>query len=312
MGEQPILEAVRVHKRYGPTVALDEVSLAVQRGEFFGLLGPNGAGKTTLISILSGLLEADAGEVRLFGERLTRQRRDLRRRIGIVPQDIALYPDLTARENLQFFGRLYGEGERELESRIETLLEAVGLAERADEPVAHYSGGMKRRLNLGAAMVHRPELLLLDEPTTGVDPQSRNRIFELIRSWNTQGTTVVYTSHYMEEVEALCTRIAIMDDGRIRACDALPRLLALLDGRLRLLVEESNRDFAERLPQIPGVKLVEQQDSVFEVVTDQIAELLPRVVRLAAEVGVRLRAIDPQPPTLERVFLHLTGRELRD
>jgi ABC-2 type transport system ATP-binding protein len=309
---RPVLEVIHVRKSYGDTVALDDVSLTVNEGELFGLLGPNGAGKTTLISILCGLLDADGGEVRLFGQTFHRRRRELRRWIGLASQDLALYPDLTARENLRFFARLYGLEGSELENRVAEMLQAVGLEERAEERVASFSGGMKRRLHLAAAIVHRPRLLFLDEPTTGVDPQSRNYIFELIRTLNRGGMTIVYTSHYLEEVEALCPRLAILDDGRLRACDTLPRLLALLDGQLLLTVEQANRDFLERLPLLPGVKNAVQKDGRWEILTDHVAEVLPRVVRLAAEVGVQITAIDARPPSLERVFLHLTGRELRD
>ena len=308
----PILEVVQVRKSYGATVALDDISLTVEEGELFGLLGPNGAGKTTLISILCGLLDADGGEVRLFGQPLRRQRRELRRWIGLASQDLALYPDLTARENLRFFARLYGLQGVELERQVTEILHFVGLEERTEDRVAVFSGGMKRRLHLAAAIVHRPRLLFLDEPTTGVDPQSRNYIFELIRGLNRSGMTIVYTSHYLEEVEALCPRLAILDNGRLRACDTLPRLLALLDGQLLLTVEKDNRDFLERLPLLPGVKSAVQKDGRWEIHTEQVAELLPRVIRLAAEVGVHITAIDARPPSLERVFLHLTGRELRD
>ncbi|MCS7272453.1 MAG: ABC transporter ATP-binding protein, partial [Gemmataceae bacterium] len=206
-----VLEVQHVRKTYGATVALDDVSLTVAEGELFGLLGPNGAGKTTLISIICGLLDADAGEVRLFGQPLQRRRRDLRQLIGLAPQELALYPNLTARENLLFFGRLYGMGTPELHARVSELLQAVGLLERADERVATFSGGMKRRLHLAAAVVHRPRLLVLDEPTVGVDPQSRNHLFELIRTFNRTGMTIVYTSHYLAEVENLCSRLAILD-----------------------------------------------------------------------------------------------------
>jgi ABC-2 type transport system ATP-binding protein len=307
-----ILEAVRICKRFGSTVALEDVSLTVDAGELFGLLGPNGAGKTTFISIVCGLLEADSGEIRLFGQPLQRHRHHLRRNIGLVPQELALYPNLTARENLRFFARLYGLYGRDLDQRVDEMLKAVGLGERAEERVAGYSGGMKRRLHLAAAVVHRPQLLILDEPTAGVDPQSRNHIFELIRSLNHNGMTIVYTSHYLEEVENLCSRIAILDDGRLLACDTLPRLLTLLDGQLVLVVQQTNRELLERLPLLPGVKNAVCKDNHLEITTDQVAQLLPRVVRLAAEVGVQITAIDARPPSLERVFLHLTGRELRD
>ena len=308
----PVLDIVDVRKRYGETVALGGVSLTVEPGELFGLLGPNGAGKTTLIKILCGLTEADGGAVRLFGETFTRARRDLRRLVGIGTQDLAIYPDLTARENLRFFGKLYGLGGKLLDARVAETLAAVGLTDRADDRAGTFSGGMKRRLNLAAAVVHGPKLLFLDEPTTGVDPQSRNHIFRQVKALNADGMTVVYTSHYMEEVQALCTRIAILDGGTVRACDTLPNLLKLLDGRVRLRVPNAPAGFGEQLARLPGAKLVKSTDNGFEVTTDSVPELLPAVMKLAGELGATITAIEPREPTLERVFLHLTGRELRD
>src|SRR5438445_6014059 len=220
-GKRPMsrtfLEVQDLHKRYGRTVALDGITFQVAEGEMFGLLGPNGAGKTTLLSILSCLLGASAGEARLLGHPLRSAARDLRREIGIVPQELALYSELTARENLRFFGQLYGLKGALLRQRIDDVLAAVGLEDRADMRVDTFSGGMKRRLNLGAALVHEPRLLLLDEPTSGVDPQSRNHIFEEVRRINAAGVTVLYTSHYMEEVQSLCTRVGIIDHGRLIA-----------------------------------------------------------------------------------------------
>jgi ABC-2 type transport system ATP-binding protein len=309
---EPVLEVVNVRKRYGQTVALDGVSLAVEAGELFGLLGPNGAGKTTLISILCGLTEADEGEVRLFGQPFNRSRRDLRRLVGIGTQDLSIYPDLSARENLRFFGRLYGLGGKSLEVRVEEVLAAVSLTDRADDRAGTFSGGMKRRLNLAAAVVHEPRLLFLDEPTTGVDAQSRNHIFGHVKALNAAGLTVVYTSHYMEEVQMLCRRIAILDGGQLRACDTLPNLLHMLDGRVRFRLERTVPGFEERLGRLPGAKKVRPIENGFEVTTDSVPELLPAVMTLSAELGARITAIDPHEPTLERVFLHLTGREMRD
>jgi ABC-2 type transport system ATP-binding protein len=242
-----LLTVEHLHKRYNGTVALGEVSFTVAEGELFGLLGPNGAGKSTLISILSCLSAATSGSARLGGEELSLDNRAVRRRIGIVPQDLALYADLTARENLAFFGRLYGLRGPELQRQVDDVLTAVALTDRADFRVGTFSGGMKRRLNLGAALIHKPRIIFLDEPTVGVDPQSRVHIFAEVRRLNAAGTTVVYTSHYMEEVQALCTRVGVLDYGRLIACDTVPNLL---------------------------------------------------------------RSV--QEPNLERVFLHLTGHELRD
>lgn len=308
----PVLEAVDVRKRYGQTVALDGVSLAIDAGELFGLLGPNGAGKSTLIGILTGLTDADGGAVRLFGQPFNRGRRDLRRLVGIGTQDLSIYPDLTARENVRFFGKLYGMGGADLAGRVEEVLAAVGLADRGNDRAGTFSGGMKRRLNLAVAVVHRPKLVFLDEPTTGVDPQSRNHIYDQVKALNAAGVTVVYTSHYMEEVEQLCRRIAILDGGTVRACDTLPNLLKTLDASLRLAVANAPPDFAARLATLDGVKRVEPRPDGFKLVVEALPPVLPKVAALCAAAGVELTAIATREPTLERVFLHLTGRELRD
>jgi ABC-2 type transport system ATP-binding protein len=309
---EPVLEVANVRKHYGATVALGGVSLSIEAGELFGLIGPNGAGKTTLLKILCGLTEADSGEVKLFGQVFNRTRRDLRRLVGIGTQDLSIYPDLSARENLRFFGKLYGLGGQPLRSRVDEVLAAVGLTDRANDRAGTFSGGMKRRLNLAAAVVHGPRLLFLDEPTAGVDPQSRNHIFRQVKSLNEAGVTVIYTSHYMEEVAALCRRMAILDDGTFRACDTLPNLLRRLDGRVRFRLAAPVAGFENRLNSLPAAKKVKPTDTGFEVTSDSVSELLPAVMTLASELGATITAIEPHEPTLERVFLHLTGRELRD
>ncbi len=303
----PLLEVHDLRKRYGKHVALDGVSFAVAAGEMFGLLGPNGAGKTTLMSILAGLREPTDGHVRLQGQRLTRAARDLRRLIGIVPQDLAIYNELTARENLRFFGQLYGLGGRALEQRVEEVLAAVALADRADDRAGTFSGGMKRRLNLGAALVHGPVLLLLDEPTTGVDPQSRNHIFEEVRRLNNAGLTIIYTSHYMEEVQALCPRLGIIDHGRLVACDALATLLRQLPGLLRLRVAAMPTLVRDRLAKLPGVRPT-GDERLIELGCQDVKRTLLDMIPLLAEEGVELTGIETEEPNLERVFLHLTGR----
>lgn len=310
--QTPVLEVIGVRKRYGNTVALNGASLQVYEGELFGLLGPNGAGKTTLISILCGLTNADEGEVRLFGQPLSRNSRELRRLVGIGTQDLAVYPDLTARENLQFFGKLYGVRGGELETRVEQLLAAVGLTERGNDRAGTFSGGMKRRLNLAAAVVHRPKLLFLDEPTTGVDPQSRNHIFEQVKALNAAGMAVVYTSHYMEEVQELCRRIAILDGGQIRACDTLSNLLKILDATISIQAANVAPGFADRLASVRGVKKLEQTGDGFKLVVEEAAPVLAKVATACGETGTELTAVSTNEPNLERVFLHLTGRALRD
>jgi ABC-2 type transport system ATP-binding protein len=306
------LEVRDLHKSYGSTFALAGVTFEVSQGEMFGLLGPNGAGKTTLLSILSCLLEPSAGEAYLLGRKLASSDKEQRRTIGIVPQELALYGELTASENLVFFGELYGLPASVLRQRVAEVLAAVGLADRADVRVDTFSGGMKRRLNLGAGLVHGPSLLLLDEPTTGVDPQSRNHIFEEIRRVNRSGVTVIYTSHYMEEVQALCPRVGIIDHGRLIACDTLTELLRRMEGLVRFRVPQTTPTLRERLEQMPNVRVIERDGQALELECTDVKGTLLRLVPLLNELQLELTSLETEEPNLERVFLHLTGRALRD
>ena len=309
---EPILTIHDVRKSYRRFVALQSVRFEVMRGELFGLLGPNGAGKSTLLSILAGLSEADSGTIHLKGEAFHSTDRSAKKRIGIAPQDLAIYPELTASENLDFFGRLYGLHGSHLQQRTATLLAAVGLSDRAHARTETFSGGMKRRLNLAVAVIHEPELLLLDEPTTGVDPQSRNHIFETIRQLNANGMTIIYTSHYMEEVQLLCNRIAILESGQLLACDTLQNLLATLDAQATLTLAKPSESLLEPIRAIAGVKSCLPVASGLQLSAERIAPILPAVMRLCMEQDNVPTAIDIDQPTLERVFLHLTGRALRD
>jgi ABC-2 type transport system ATP-binding protein len=288
------------------------VSFAVGAGEMFGLLGPNGAGKTTLLSIVSCLLEASGGEVRIDGRSLRPADKEIRRLVGIVPQELAIYGELTARENLHFFGALYGLPRPTLRQRVEQVLQAIGLADRGDARAETFSGGMKRRLNLGAALVHGPRLLLLDEPTTGVDPQSRNHIFEEVRRLNAAGVTVVYTSHYMEEVQALCTRIGIIDHGRLIALGTLPELLQKLTGLVRFRVRCVTPELRVRLGSLPDATLGERNGDVLELKCRDVKATLLRLLGVFNDLRVEFLSLETEEPNLERVFLHLTGRALRD
>jgi ABC-2 type transport system ATP-binding protein len=308
----PVLDVLDVRKSYGTTVALDGVTFQVAAGEMFGLLGPNGAGKTTLLSVISGLVSPSGGMVQVLGRTASPSDREFRRDIGMVPQELAIYGELSARENIAFFGRLYGLADPELSHRVEEILTAVGLADRADGRVAAFSGGMKRRLNLGVALVHQPPLLLLDEPTTGVDPQSRNHLFEEIRRVNRVGTTVVYTSHYMEEVQALCRRVGILDHGRLIACDTVPRLLQRLNGLIRFRVSNEPPELRLRLRQLAGVHLVERDGQALELECPDVQGTLLRLLPLLNDLHLDLTSLETEEPNLERVFLHLTGRALRD
>jgi ABC-2 type transport system ATP-binding protein len=307
-----MLEVRNLRKVYGANTALAGVSFTVGTGEMFGLLGPNGAGKTTLMSIVCGLMEPTDGQVHLAGKSFHRDDTDLRRLIGIVPQDLAIYNELTARENLRFFGELYSIGAAELDGRINAILGSIGLADRADERAGAFSGGMKRRLNLGVALVHQPGLLLLDEPTTGVDPQSRNHIFEEVRRLNAAGMTIVYTSHYMEEVQSLCPRIGIMDRGKLIACDTLPNLLAQLPSRVRLGVRAFPDAARRRLESLDAVRVTTPSADKVEIECRDMKRTLVQMLAILNEERVELTSVETEEPNLERVFLSLTGRALRD
>ena len=308
----PLLVARDVSRRYGRVEALRGVDFAVNAGELFGLLGPNGAGKTTLMGLLAGLADADGGSVELGGRRLSTRARDLRAQVGLATQDLALYLELTARENLIFFGRLFSIPTQTLKLRAAKLLDSVELSAKSDARVGTFSGGMKRRLNLAVAVLHEPILLLLDEPTTGVDPQSRNHIFELIRALNTQGTTVIYTSHYMEEVERLCPRLAVLDHGRVIACDGLAALLGRLPCVITLAIDRRAPEFAGELRLVPGVSAVEERPGALAVTAADAAAILPRLARAADAAGVAIGRLDVRRPNLEELFLSLTGPALRD
>jgi ABC-2 type transport system ATP-binding protein len=307
-----MLEVRNLRKDYGATPALAGISFTVGTGELFGLLGPNGAGKTTLMSIVSGLLDPSGGQIFLADREFHRHDRDVRRTIGIVPQDLAIYNELTARENLRFFGQLYGLGGNELEHRVERILAAIALADRADQRVGTFSGGMKRRLNLGASLVHEPKILLLDEPTTGVDPQSRNHIFEEVRRLNSQGITIVYTSHYMEEVQALCPRIGILDHGKLIACDMVQNLLNQLPGLLRLGVRQFPCKARQRLEALGGLRVLTPNAETVEIECVDVKRALLQLVSILNEEQVEMTSLETEEPSLEHVFLHLTGRALRD
>jgi ABC-2 type transport system ATP-binding protein len=299
-----------VTQRYGAITALDNVSLEIRPGEFFGLLGPNGAGKTTLMSLLSGFRSATAGTIRIGGDAFSPENFAARRRIGLVPQSVALYTDMTADENLSIFGSLAGLSGSVLKSRSTAVLEAVQLADRRRDPVKNFSGGMQRRLNLAVALLHEPAILLCDEPTVGVDPQSRNAIFDLLEQINRAGTTILYSTHYMEEAERLCSRIGVIDHGRILALGTLEELLQTLP------FEEEVQFAAHGTPP----ELIGAARSMGEVVeTNGLCRLRPGAgsrlsdfFRATEDLGVPARAFSLKRPGLEEVFLQLTGRTMRD
>ena len=283
-----VLTLSHVRKAYGEVVAVDDLSIAVEPGEIFGLLGPNGAGKTTTIAMAVGLLEPDRGTVEI-GERGAPTAAEVRRDIGVAPQALALYEDLTASENLRFFGQMQGLSGVELDSRVDSSLSFVGLSEVADRRVKTFSGGMQRRLNLAAAIVHEPELILLDEPTVGVDPQSRNALFDNVEELRERGRTILYTTHYMEEAQRLCDRIAIIDHGRLAGIDTVDGLLAAHGGG--------------------GTLVLEHDDGEERISTD---DPLRALAQIRDRGGRRPESFRFEAPSLETVFLNLTGRELRD
>jgi ABC-2 type transport system ATP-binding protein len=292
---------------------VDGISFKIRRGEIFGLLGPNGAGKTTTINVLCAYTKPTAGEVTVAGHSITAEPQAVKRAVGVVPQDIALYPALNAVENLRFFGRLCDVPGPRLEQRIRELLALVGLTEHARRPVEHYSGGMKRRLNLAVGLLSEPRFLMLDEPTVGVDPQSRNAIFENIQELNRQGLTILYTTHYMEEAELLCHRVAIMDEGRIIALDTPQKLINSLGmGIIHVGVKDVDQGMVARLEALPQVKAVNRRDDTLAFETVDTQRVLLDMIRLFNEMDMAMTSLEILEPNLESVFIQLTGKQLRD
>ncbi|WP_339224427.1 ABC transporter ATP-binding protein [Paenibacillus sp. FSL W7-1332] len=310
-----MLETVELRKVFKGKIAVEEVSLYLDRGESVGLIGPNGAGKSTTISMISSLLKPTGGDVRLNGKSVLKHPQDIRTVLGVVPQEIALYEELTSYENLKFFGRVYGLNGKELEIKIQELLETVGLRDRQKELIRTYSGGMKRRINIAAALLHDPQIVIMDEPTVGIDPQSRNHILETVRRLNRdKGTTVLYTSHYMEEVEQLCSRMYIMDHGRIIASGTKEELQHILSGEDTLIIQlnRPNPELAEELRSLESVRQVEETDHGLKLIVMKNSCILSGIVQAAERHEVQIQNIHIQSPSLEDVFLHLTGRKLRD
>ena len=313
-GGRVVLEATDLRKRYGQLEAVRGVSFKIHEGETYGLLGPNGAGKTTTISMICGLRTRDGGEVLLDGRQIDVGKVAAKAGIGLVPQELAIYPDLTARENLAFFGGLQGLGGATLKSRIDEVLDIVGLADRSNERTDRFSGGMQRRLNIGIGLLHKPRLLLLDEPTVGVDPQSRNAILEAIALLGRSGMAILYTTHYMEEAERLCDRVGIIDAGEIKAEGTRRELIALVGERdqVRLTAAGNLAAAGEALAKLEGVADVAVKDGVLEIVVSDARGLLPRLLGAVDDAGANVRSVEVVEPDLESVFLHLTGRALRD
>jgi len=333
-----ILEVEKLTKKFSDREVVRGVSFSVEEGEVFGLLGPNGAGKTTIISMLTGVLEPTSGTARIGGYDIHTQMAEAKRVNGLVPQDLALYPTLSARANVSFFGRIYGLRGRELKERVEDVLSIVALTERADGVVEKFSGGMKRRVNIAAGLVHQPRLLFLDEPTVGVDPQSRNHIFDSVMRLNRErGMSIIYTSHYMEEVELLCDRVAIVDQGEIIALDTIKNLIATLGGGvLHIGLGQVSDDLLAQLNALSGVKEatlvpqpvaappapgedIESRDSKapesnesIKIVATDTQQAIVNVIAFLNEKDIALTSLETLEPNLESVFLHLTGKKLRE
>jgi ABC-2 type transport system ATP-binding protein len=310
-----MLEVKAVCKSYGSLIAVDGVSLFAGRGETIGLLGPNGAGKTTTVSMIAGLTRPDSGEVLIDGSPLRGDTDPNKRKIGLVPQELALYDELGARENLQFFAALYNLDGPKAARAINDALDLVGLTDRAKDKVGTFSGGMKRRLNLAAALLHDPEILLLDEPTVGVDPQSRNAIFDNLETLKARGKTLVYTTHYMEEAERLCDRLIVIDHGKVVADDTLHGLYALLPVTNMLVIELAglNGTFPlDAFTALPEVKSAERSGNVLRVGVHKLSSGAPHILQWLSDQGHPYQHVVSERPDLETVFLSLTGRSLRD
>jgi ABC-2 type transport system ATP-binding protein len=334
----PILEVEKLVKKYGDHEVVKGISFSVEEGEVFGLLGPNGAGKTQTISMLTGVIPPTDGTARIGGYDIHDDLNDVKKINGLVPQELALYPTLSARSNLNFFGSIYGLHGKELKERVSDVLHIVAMTDRADDVIDKYSGGMKRRINIAAGLVHQPRLLFLDEPTVGVDPQSRNHIFESVQRLNRErNMSIVYTSHYMEEVELLCNRVAIIDEGKIIALDTIKNLIATLGGGvIHIGLAQADDALLEQLSSLPAVKQarliqapvppppaegedIEARESapatsdvILEILTENSQQAIVNVIGYLNEQNIYLTSLEILEPNLESVFLHLTGKKLRE
>ncbi len=303
-----------LHKHYGEFTAVRGVSFTVRQGEIFSLLGPNGAGKSTTISMLSCLLQPTQGDAFVEGHSIQKDPDGVKAALGVVPQDIALYPDLSARENLEFWGKMYGLSGPALKARVDEVLDIIGLAERQKSRVGTFSGGMKRRVNIGAALLHKPQVIIMDEPTVGIDPQSRRHILDNVKELNRQGMTVLYTTHYMEEAQELSDQIAIMDQGQVIACGTNTELIKIVGemDRIELVLSSECEPITDIWRKTPGVHSLSRQDGHLSLLVEDSNLVLPNLFEGATRMGTRITSVNIQEPNLEAVFLHLTGKALRD
>ena len=307
-----ILEIKKIAKEYGDMIAVNDIDLEVNKGEIFGILGPNGAGKSTLIGMICGLIKRTSGEI-IYEEKETKIRK-FKENIGIVPQDFALYWDLTAEENIEFFCSLYGFRGADLKRRVNKVLDFVGLTDVRKKRASEFSGGMKRRLNIGCAIAHSPKLIIMDEPTVGIDPQSRNHILKSVLKLRDEGATVIYTSHYMQEVDDICDRIAIVDKGNVIAEGTSEELKNLIGDKrvFNITVKEKIDNFEDKLLEITGIEKVAYSENQYKISTIKNANLLTKIMETTLSLGGEIINVENSEPTLENVFLALTGKKLRD
>ncbi|MGL5415769.1 MAG: ABC transporter ATP-binding protein [Clostridium sp.] len=311
------MDAIKIEglgKSFGDFVAVDSITIDIREGEIYGLLGPNGAGKSTTIGIICGLLKPSKGKISILDIDVTKNMKNMNRKIGLVPQEIALYGDLTAYENLKFFGELYGLRGKELAEKISEVLEFIGLTDVKNKKANEFSGGMKRRLNIGCALVHSPKIVIMDEPTVGIDPQSRNHILDSVRKLNEKGVTIVYTTHYMEEIEAICSKIAIIDKGRVIAEGTKEDLKNTISDTktLSLTLSSINEIKVDELESISGVVKVSIDGNTLEISSSKEINNLNRIIEYIGHKNAEIINIEQKEVTLETVFLALTGRKLRD
>ncbi|MDQ6422249.1 ABC transporter ATP-binding protein [Paenibacillus sp. LHD-117] len=309
-----VLEMKQLTKKFGDYIAVDNITMSVKEGEIFGFLGANGAGKSTTINMIASLLRVTKGEIEVLGKNIAKHGKFAKMNIGIVPQEMAIYEDMTAYENVHFFAGLYGLRGAELKERVIEALAFVGLGDKHKSYPKNFSGGMKRRLNIACAIAHRPKLLIMDEPTVGIDPQSRNYILGSVKKLNEGGCTIIYTSHYMEEVEEICTRIAIIDHGKIIAEGTKSQLKAIITNQKNIGIEVRSAGHLDKkkLEAIAGVNRVEVEDRIVKIASDSEVNNLNRIIKQLVADDIEIRSVEEHEPSLEMVFLTLTGRSLRD
>lgn len=309
-----LLKVLGISKQFKKVLAVDNISFTVQKGEILGLLGPNGAGKSTTISMISTLILPDSGDILYADASVVKKPKVIQESLGYVPQEIALYPMLSGKENLLFWGKAYGLKGTHLKKKIDEISEIIGIKDRLKDKVKTYSGGMKRRLNIGVALLHDPELVIMDEPTVGIDPQSRKHILDTVLELNKKGMTVIYTSHYMEEVEYLCNRICIMDQGKIIAEGTKEQLIEQYDTSrdIKLKLENTTESLFEKIRKLTSVLTVTSLEEEVIVKVSQDQKVFKSIVDLLNDENIGILAMEIDEPSLETVFLNLTGRVLRD